>query len=136
MQSAILTILVILTTPLVTFADAGFRVAVTKANQPEFIRVEATRLQDGSTRFVITLKPDNDSKPDWASVLIEDGERFRFTARLALDQEKGKDEWHIKAWADDDCVRNGRILITYGRTDGISASRNWSVAFAEFAPSR
>ena len=136
MRLTILSVLALLAIPFSALANAGPVVPVTKAKQPEFIKVDATRLQDGSTKFKITLMPHDEFKPADAYVQLKDGERVRFTARLVMAKEAGKDEWYVEAWADDKFVRDGRILITYGLTTGEMVSENWSVALSDFAPKR
>lgn len=134
MRTIVLAILALLVHPFDVIASSGPVVHITREKQPDFIRVKSTRLQDGSTRFEITLTPNGGFRPGEAYILIREGERNRFTARLALAQTAGKDEWRIQAWADDDCVRDGRISISYHLTGGWTVSRNWSIALAEFAP--
>jgi hypothetical protein len=98
------------------------------------MKVSSVRLKDGSTKFEVILKPYGGFKPDRAFLQLKDGERFRFSARLEMVKDTGKDQWRIEAWADDDSVQNGHILLSYGNTTGPSSvSKNWSIAFGEFA---
>ena len=134
MRTKAIAILVFLALPLSASADSGPVVPVTKEKQPEFIKVNSVRLKDGSTKFEVILKPYGGFKPDHAYLHLKDGERFKFTARLDMVKDAGKDQWRIEAWADDDSVQNGHILLSYGNTTGPSSvSRNWSIAFGEFA---
>lgn len=133
MRNTLLALVAFVALPLTASADSGPVVRVTKEKQPDFIKVNSVRLKDGSTKFEVILKPHRGFEPDRAYLQLKDGERFRFTARLAIVKETGKSHWCIEAWADDEMVRDGLILLSYSDTTGPAVTENWSIPFADFA---